>query len=95
MIVSGALGLYYIFKVYNISLYKYNIDIFTDDDLAFIKSNANLYYYFKQSLKTDCVGQYVQGKFQKEVEKRIEEIKERIDYLELFAQSRETKAENG
>ena len=93
MIVSVVLGLYFLFKSYNISFYKYKLDIFNDDDLAFIKSNANLHYHFEQSLKTDSRGQYIQGKFQKEVEKKIDEIKERIDYLELFEQSRAAETE--
>lgn len=93
MIASIALGLYFIFKAYNVSSHKYYLDIFDDDDLAFIKSNANLYYHFERLLKTDGRGQYVQGRFQKEVEKKIDEIKERIDYLELFEQSGSVKSE--
>ena len=87
MIVSIALGFYFIFKAYNVSSYKYYLDIFDEDDLALIKSNANLYYHFERLLKTDGRGQYVQGRFQKEVVQKINEIKERIDYLELFEQS--------
>ena len=93
MIVSATLGLYFLFKSYNISFYKYKLSVFNDDDLAFIKSNTNLYYHFEQSLKTDGKRQYVQGRFQKEVEKKIDEIKERIDYLELFEQSGSAKSE--
>ena len=93
VIASVVLGLYFIFKAYNVSSYKYYLDIFDDDDLAVIKSNANLDYHFERLLKTDGRGQYVQGRFQKEVVKKINEIKERIDYLELFEQSGSVKSE--
>lgn len=93
MTVSIALGLYFIFKAYNVSSYKYYLDIFDEDDLALIKSNANLYYHFERLLKIDGKGQYVQGRFQKEVVQKINEIKERIDYLELFEQSGSVKSE--
>jgi len=93
MIVSIVLGLYFIFKAYNVSSYKYYLDIFDEDDLALIKSNANLYYHFERLLKIDGRGQYVQGRFQKEVVQKINEIKDRIDYLELFEQSGSVKSE--
>ena len=93
VIASVVLGLYFIFKAYNVSSYKYYLDIFDEDDLAVIKSNANLDYHFERLLKTDGRGQYVQGRFQKEVVKKINEIKERIDYLELFEQSGSVKSE--
>lgn len=75
VIASVILGLYFIFKAYNVSSYKYYLDIFDEDDLAVIKSNANLDYHFERLLKTDGRGQYVQGRFQKEVVKKINELK--------------------
>ena len=92
VIASVVLCLYFIFKAYNVSSYKYYLDIF-DDDLAVIKSSENLSYHFEQSLKTYGHGhtQYVRGSFLKDVKKELDDTIQRITFLESLEQSKSSE----
>ena len=87
VIASVVLGLYFIFKAYNVSSYKYYLDIF-DDDLAVIKSSENLSYRFEQSLKTYGRTQYVRGSFLKDIKKELDDTIQRITFIESLVQSK-------
>lgn len=91
VIASVILGLYFIFKAYNVSSYKYYLNIFDDDDLAVIKSSENLSYHFEQSLKTYGHTQYVRGSFLKDVKKELDDTIQRITFLESLEQSKSSE----
>lgn len=69
------------------------LDIFDAYDLSFIKSSTNLSYHFNKLLKTDNGVQYVSGVFKDVVEKALDDIFERITFLELFEQSKTIEME--
>ena len=88
VIASVVLGLYFIFKAYNVSSYKYYLDIFDEDDLAVIKSSENLSYRFEQLLKTYGHIRYVRGSFLKDVKKELDDTIQRITFIESLAHSK-------
>lgn len=92
-IIMCFLFLYCVSTIYQVITYKYNLDIFDADDLSFIKSSTNLSYHFDKLLETDNGVQYVSGVFKDVVEKALDDIVERVTFLELFEQSKTTKME--
>lgn len=89
----ASLFLYFVVNFYKFLTHKYTQNIFDADDLALIKSDPYLSYYFKESLKTDNGQQYISASFKDRVKEYIIHLNKNIAYLEVFESKNAIEAE--